>query len=144
MTAPVQLLTIGLDEAQVDPGVLTQFEKLQAAGTIRVLDVLFINHRDDGSVDSVERIDAGRMRFDGSLLTRLLTADAADAEPSPDAAWSIEGVVPRGEIAALVLIEHLWAAPLVEAMAASGGRMFDEFWLTSEDCQVLDAMLADR
>ena len=144
MTAPVQLLTIGLDEAKVDEAVLAEFAALQQAGTVRVLDVLFVRHSGDGEVDSVDRLDADRMQFDGSLLTALLTADDGEAGSADAAVWSLEEAVPAGQVAALVLVEHLWAAPLAAAMNASGGRLFDEFWLTGDDRALLDVLLADR
>ncbi|MFL6179712.1 MAG: hypothetical protein ACJ74E_07680 [Actinomycetes bacterium] len=144
MTAPVQLLTIGVDQAEASDAVVAQFDRLQDGGMVRVLDVLFVHHTAEGDVDSVERIDAGRMKFDGSLLTALLSDDTQTAPASDGAAWSIHDVLPRGQIAALVLVEHLWAQPLVSSIAAAGGRMFDEFWLSSDDSQALDALIAAR
>ena len=43
-------------------------------------------------------------------------------------------------MAALVLLEHLWAEPLVTSMLASGGRYVDEFWLSPEDRDQIDAL----
>lgn len=144
MTAPVQLLTIGVDEAQVPEAVVGEFARLQDAGIIRMLDVLFVHHTDDGDVDSVDRMDAERMVFDGSLLTALLTANTSNQSASGGGVWSIDDVIPRGQIAALVLVEHLWAESLVTSMLGSGGQMLDEFWLSSEDRGVLDALIAAR
>ena len=144
MTAPVQLLTVGVTEAQVPESVVSEFVRLQDAGIVRMLDVLFVHHRYDGDVDSIERVDAERMQFDGSVLTALLTASSGDPTPSEDAAWSIQDAIPRGQIAALVLVEHLWAGPLVQSMLASGGQMFDELWLSSADREVLDALISAR
>ena len=144
MTAPIQLLTIGVDEAQVPEAVVGEFARLQAAGLVRMLDVLFVHHTVDGDVDSIDRVDAERMQFNGSLLTALLTADAGEPAASSDTAWSIQDIIPRGQMAALVLVEHLWAEALVTTMLASGGQMFDEFWLSSEDREVLDALIAAR
>jgi hypothetical protein len=36
-------------------------------------------------------------------------------------------------VAAVALIEHLWAGPLVEAIRAAGGRTLTEGWLSPED-----------
>jgi hypothetical protein len=141
---PIQLLTLGLDEARVDEAVLAEFARLQDAGTVRVLDVLFLRHLEDGSVDTVERLDADRIAYDGALLTGLLTADTADDAAATEVAWAVEDVVPRGQVAALVLVEHLWAAPLARAMAASGGRLDDEFWLTEADRGLIESLLSTR
>jgi hypothetical protein len=139
VTAPVQLLTIGVEEPQMPQAVVDQFARLEDLGLIRVLDVLFIHHSGEGDVDSIQRADSDRMQFDGSLLVALLNAD--DDEPGlAPAAWSVHDVVPRGKVAALVLVEHLWAEPLVTSMLASGGQLFDEFWLSAADRTLLERL----
>lgn len=145
MSAPVQLVTIGVDNARVPESVIGEFQRLQDSGTVRVLDVLFVQHTGAGDLDTVERLDAAEMHFDGSLLTELLIApDAVDASPGESPVWSLQGAVPVGEVAALVLVEHLWAGPLVSAMLASGAHMLDELWLSEADRGVLATLLAGR
>ena len=144
MKAPVQLITIGVDRAEVSEEVLAEFARLQDSNMVRVLDVVFVQHTAEGDVDSIERLDAARMQFDGSLLEKLLTMPD-DQPASQDApVWSINDAIPRGQMAALVLVEHTWAEPLVSAMLASGARMFDELWLSMEDRQVLSSLLDER
>ena len=144
MTAPVQLLTIGVEEPEVSDAVVAEFARLQDGGMVRVLDVMFVHHTADGDVDSIERTDSGRHEFDGSLLTGLLTGQSEGSPASDDMAWSIHDVLPRGQIAAQMCSTRTRAEPLVSSMMASGGRMFDEFWLSSEDRQVLDALMRAR
>ena len=139
VTGPVQLLTLEVDEPRASEAVLRELEVLEEAGTIRVLDVLYVQI-DDGTVDSLDS-PAGS-RHDGSVLTTLLSATEDDATPD-GAVWRLEDVVATGQLAALVLVEHLWAEPLVTAMRSSGGRLLDEFWLTSEDREALNSLLAD-
>jgi hypothetical protein len=144
VTAPIQLLTIGVDEARVPDAVLEEFVRLHDTGLIRVLDVLFVRHGVEGEVDSIDRLDAARMQFDGSLLLALLTWDGAESSAPDEAVWSLVDAVPRGQLAALILVEHLWAAPLVAAMLAGGGQLFDELWLGSDDREALRALIAAR
>ena len=144
MKAPVQLLTIGVNEAKVPDAVFAEFMRLEQLGLVRVLDVLFVHHAADGDVDSLDRVDAERMQFDGSLLTALLTTEDATPASSEAPAWSIHDVIPQGQMAALVLLEHLWAEPLVTTMLASGGSYLDEFWLSAEDRDQIDAIRAAR
>ena len=139
VTGPVQLLTLEVYEPRASEAVLRELEVLEEAGTIRVLDVLYVQI-DDGTVDSLDS-PAGS-RHDGSVLTTLLSATEDDATPD-GAVWRLEDVVATGQLAALVLVEHLWAEPLVTAMRSSGGRLLDEFWLTSEDREALNSLLAD-
>ena len=143
VTGPVQLLTLEVDEPRASEAVLRELEVLEEAGTIRVLDVLYVQI-DDGTVDSLDSLDSpAGSRHDGSVLTTLLSATEDDATPD-GAVWRLEDVVATGQLAALVLVEHLWAEPLVTAMRSSGGRLLDEFWLTSEDREALNSLLADR
>lgn len=139
-TGPVQLLTLEVDEPRASEAVLRELEVLQDAGTIRVLDVLYVRAA-DGTVDSLDG-PAGAVH-DGSVLTSLLSASEDDVTPD-GAVWRLDDVVTSGRLAALVLVEHLWAESLVTAMRSSGGRLLDEFWLTSDDREALNALLADR
>ena len=142
VTGPVQLLTLEVYEPRASEAVLRELEVLEEAGTIRVLDVLYVQI-DDGTVDSLDSLDSpAGSRHDGSVLTTLLSATEDDATPD-GAVWRLEDVVATGQLAALVLVEHLWAEPLVTAMRSSGGRLLDEFWLTSEDREALNSLLAD-
>ena len=144
MSAPVQLITIGVDRPEVPDSVLAEFTRLSDSGLVKVLDVIFVQHNEDGYVDSVDRLDADRMQFDGSLISELLTTPDAEGGSDDAPVWSVHDAVPQGQMAALVLVEHTWAGPLVSAMLDSGGRMFDELWLSAEDRQLLASLLAAR
>lgn len=138
----MQLLTIGVNEAKVPDEVFAEFMRLDQLGIVRVLDVLFVHHTANGDVDSLERLDAGRMKFDGEMLTALLTADETPPLSGADPVWSIHDAIPRGQVAALVLVEHVWAEPLTTATVASGGELLDEFWLGPDDRAQIDALRA--
>ena len=47
--------------------------------------------------------------------------------------WSLADAVEPGGVAAVALLEHLWATSLVEAVQAAGGRTLAEGWLSPED-----------
>ena len=53
-----------------------------------------------------------------------MSGDAVDGE-----SWSLADAVPPGGVAAVALIEHLWAEPLVAAIGRAGGRPLGEAWL---------------
>ena len=50
--------------------------------------------------------------------------------------------IPVGTVAAVALIEHLWATPLREAIDRAGGRALDETWLDREDVERLERLIA--
>ena len=56
--------------------------------------------------------------------------------------WSLADVVPVGTTAAVALIEHLWAAPLLGAIRRAGGSPLEEAWLAADDLAALEDLLA--
>ncbi len=66
--------------------------------------------------------------------------DDPDALDRP--VWSLANSVPVGTTAPVALIEHLWAAPLREAIRRTGGVPLDEIWLAEADLQRLAASSA--
>ncbi len=68
--------------------------------------------------------------------------DAAPADDPVGSTWSLADAIPVGSTAAVALIEHLWAAPLTEAIRRAGGTPVEETWLAPGDVEVLEALLA--
>jgi uncharacterized membrane protein len=130
--APVQLLVLAFEGAEFTGAIRSELERLRDAQTIQVLDAVVVAKDADGSVRTLE---AGSE--DGHLLLRLLdggggdaaTLDADNAAQLADAAGSI----PPGSAAALLLIEHVWAAGLRDAVNAAGGRTVAETWVDEGD-----------
>jgi hypothetical protein len=57
-----------------------------------------------------------------------MAAEAGARGFSDEDAWDVLEEIPNGSAAALVLLEHTWAIPLRDAMAAAGGfRISDGF-----------------
>ncbi|HEX6917699.1 MAG TPA: hypothetical protein VF140_06435, partial [Phycicoccus sp.] len=148
MTAPVQVLVIGLNRLQFDGSVRAELDRLRDAGTVRVVDVLLVNRSEDGSFSTLPpppglpaetgSVVAGLL---GSSEVALAGADGTGApEDGPDAGWSLDGAVPPGTTAAVALVEHLWAEPLRDAIRTAGGTPLGETWLAEEDLDRLSAL----
>ena len=45
--------------------------------------------------------------------------------------------MPPGGVAAVALIQHTWAQPLVLAIKRAGGQLLDETWLAPPDLELL-------
>ena len=84
----------------------------------------------------------------GTLVARILGGSDAGltsaAEQVDGLTWSLADAIPVGATAAVALIEHLWAAPLREAVHRAGGTALDETWLAPDDVQRVDQLIAER
>lgn len=133
MTGPVQVLVVGFDEPSFSGQVMAELGRLREAGLVNVVDVLLVKRGSDGSFETLPPLpgmdpDLGRIAADV-----LGGGDDSDAGPVPTDSWSLADAVEPGGVAAVALIEHLWAGPLVEAIRGAGGRTLAEGWLSAED-----------
>ena len=130
MTGPVQVLVVGFEEPSFSGEVIAELTRLREVGVVRLVDVLLVIRDEDGTFDTL----APPPGFDpglGEIATGIL---GGGDEPAAEAAsWSLADVVEPGSMAAVALIEHLWAGPLVEKINAAGGRPLGELWLSPED-----------
>lgn len=138
---PVQVLVVGYDEPRFSGEALAEVRRLEDAGTVRLIDVLVVAQDASGALEVLEVEGLP----DGSVARAVLGA-SEDDEPSRGVAatWSLGDAVPAGGVAVVVLLEHLWARGLVDAISRAGGRPLDELWLGAEDRAVLEAALAAR
>ena len=137
---PVQVLVVGFDEPNFTGDVLAEFERLTEAGIVRLIDVLVVERREDGSLHTVDAADSAS----GVLATDLLTGNGTGDGVGDDAAWSLADAVPPGSAAAVALIEHIWAAPLAAAIVNAGGIAREETWLAPDDVAQLENLIAQR
>ncbi len=130
MTAPVQMLVVGFDEPSFSGEVLAELTRLREAGVVRLVDVLLVRRDEDGSFDTLPPPEGAEPGL-GEIAARVLGADEGDT--GADGSWSLADAVPPGGLAAVALLEHLWAEPLVGAISAAGGQPLAELWLSEED-----------
>jgi Family of unknown function (DUF6325) len=157
---PVQVLVVGFDRPTFSGEVLAEFTRLREAGIVRLVDLLLVSRSEDGAL---ERLAApSQVGADLGELAALLLGEPpseASGEPAvagPDqvrptanatvngGAWSLADAVPPGSVAAVALIEHIWAAPLTAAIRRAGGRPLEETWLAPNDLEALEALIAQR
>jgi hypothetical protein len=148
---PVQVLVIGVDHASFTGELLAELSRLRAAGIVRLVDVLLVTRNDDGTFETLDA-PAGLGARSGALATALLgssngaPSDVGDerADQSSLSTWSLAESVPSGATAAVALLEHLWAAPLREAVQRVGGRPLEETWLAPDDLLVLEQLMSEQ
>jgi hypothetical protein len=149
VTGPVQVLVVGFDQPKFTGEVLAEFVRLREAGIVRLVDLLLISRTKEGTIETLEAPEALAADL-GGLAAELLSQpegaedEAAVAELDPAATWSLADAIPVGGTAAVALIEHLWAAPLSEAIQRAGGTLLEETWLAREDRELLEALSAQH
>lgn len=147
---PVQVLVVGFDDPKFSGEVLTEFARLREAGIVRLLDLLLVERAADGSFDT---LDAPAELGSNSGVLAAAVLGQPDAVPAPQAAgaddesadvssWSLADAVPTGSVAAVALIEHTWATPLLSAIRRAGGTPLEEAWLGAADVSVIEARTA--
>jgi hypothetical protein len=145
---PVQVLIVGFEQPRFSGEVLAEFARLRDAGIVRLLDLLLVERAEDGSFNTLA-LPAELGTESGALAAALLgdtVGSATAASPAADDAaashWSLSDAVPPGSVAAVALIEHLWAAPLLSAVKGAGGTPLDETWLAGDDIALLEQLIA--
>lgn len=128
MTAPVQVLVVGFDEPSFSGEVLAEMERLREQGVVRLLDVLLVERAEDGTFETLDPPPGSDPDL-GRLAAEVLGGGSDEIDGD---AWSLADAVPPGGLAAVALIQHLWAEPLVGAIQRAGGRPLGELWLPPE------------
>jgi uncharacterized membrane protein len=145
VTGPVQVLVVGFDEPSFSGEALAELGRLREAGIVRLVDVLLVTRTEDGldTLPLPPHADPGWGRVAAALLGATEDQDdGADGQDDGDR-WSLADVVPEGGSAAVALIEHTWAEPLVAAIRRAGGAPLDETWLAADDVARLERIVGD-
>ena len=74
---------------------------------------------DDDAIEAGAELGAEAMA-DGHLI------------PEEDA-WYVADAIPNGSAAAIILLEHLWAIPLRDAIVDAGGIALADEWIHASD-----------
>jgi uncharacterized membrane protein len=141
---PVQLVAVAFGpDANFEGRVLEELELLEQAGTIRLLDLLFVA-RDAEDGDLVALGYQGESL--GGIVGALLGFDFEGVEPGDGAVASdteafglgeaevlaLAGALAPGQAAAFMLFEHVWTRALKAAIREAGGVPLGEGFLTPE------------
>jgi len=148
---PMQLLVIDFDRAALPLDVVNQLRRLREDGVVRLVDAVFVSKDEHGDLNDIRASDlsADEAVLLGTLAGALFGYGAAGEEGAELgaalgglAAWEgefglvaedineIADLIPRGSAAAFLLLEHLWAIGLKEALQNANGRVIAHGWLT--------------
>ncbi|MGW8379740.1 DUF1269 domain-containing protein [Streptomyces sp. ODS28] len=141
---PVQMLTLGFGAGAGFDGIRSELELLEQSGQIRVLDLLFVEREEDGELVALGYQAEGMGETVAALLGMAPGALRTAERDVPSlrqgrafglSAWHLGEIadeLPPGTSAAFVLLEHVWARRLKEAVRGEGGVPLAEGFLTPE------------
>jgi len=154
MTAPLQLigLTFRLG-AGAESRLLAEVDRIEGRGVLRVLDIVLVVKGRDGAVEGME---VGDDEDFGSLLgtispfgtgngSRPAAGAGTASGPAGPGAAAVQAVADSLEpdsAVAFLLVEHLWAGPLVDAVSAAGGALVSDDFLTGDISLAIGAEVA--
>ena len=140
MPAPLQIiaLTFRLD-ADAESRLLAEVDRIKGRGVLRVLDMVFLAKDQDGSVEGLE---VGDNEDFGSLLASVAPLGGADGPAGVAAVQDVADSLEPGSAVAFLLVEHLWAGPLVDAATAAGGALVSDDFLTGDISLAVGAEIA--
>ena len=146
---PIQLIVVGFESNQRFRGnIMRELNKTRVKGVIRLLDLLFVLKDQQGNISAFQETGLSREEEAeyGALINQMMGLTTADEQAGTASAIlglaeheygltaeDVEHVAERiepGTSAALLLIEHVWAADLKTAIGQAGGRMVAQGFLT--------------
>jgi uncharacterized membrane protein len=163
---PVQLLVLGFNNAEFHGEISRELEKLRESGTVRVIDALAVHKDAEGEIEvqhlsNLTREEAIEL---GSKVAALVGLGIAGEEGMHAAAeigveqaaahglevfddeleWDVVGEIPDDSAAALILLEHLWAVPLRDAIARAGGYRLADGMISPYDLLAIGLASAEE
>lgn len=126
MIGAVQILAIGYKQAELPSRIVRQINLLRSSEAVSLLDVYAVKKAKDRTLTEVpiEEIDG----WDGELIRSLLRSAGArrvfDSYVTDSSGFLVQGTsipdlrisLPEGTTVVILLIEHIWARTLEEAM----------------------------
>ena len=151
---PVQMLVLGFAEPNFTGKIAAELDRLREHEFVKIVDALVVNKDDDGDITALqvsdlsqdEAIEMGAIA--GALIgfgygsdeeaveagAELGAEAMADGHLIPEEdAWYVADAIPNGTAAAIILLEHLWAIPLRDAIVDAGGIALADEWIHAKD-----------
>ena len=120
---PVEVLVFSFPGSKFNGEILAELEKLTSAGTITVIDGVFVTRDTAGDVTFVEFEELGD-NADAARLAGLL--DQLESLISDEDILELADDLAPGDSEAILVFEHTWAKPFRDAIVGSGGILTGE------------------
>jgi DNA-binding NarL/FixJ family response regulator len=154
MTAPLQLIALAFRlDADAKSRLLAEVDRIEGRGVLRVLDMVVVAKGQDGAVEGLAVGDdedfgsllAGVAPFGAVNGDRPAAGNGAASERAGSAESAVRALaesVEPGNGVAFLLVEHLWAGPLVDAVSAAGGALISDDFLAGDISRAVGAEVA--
>ena len=152
---PVHMLVLGFAEPNFTGKIAAELDRLREHEFVKIVDALVVSKDDEGNVVALQVSDlsADEATEMGAIAGALIgfgyggdddAAIEAGAELGAEAtadghlipeedAWYVADAIPNGSTAAIILLEHLWAIPLRNAIVDAGGIALADEWIHAKD-----------
>jgi uncharacterized membrane protein len=148
---PLQLVTLGFGQAELPAEFVNQLRRLRDENIVRLVDAVWVSKRENGDLEEIRASDfspdeavllgtlAGALFGYGAVGDAGIELGAeagmfasADGEfiLDRDDIDRIADLIPRSTSAAFILLEHLWAIGLKEAVINENGAVIAHGWIT--------------
>lgn len=133
---PLEYVVIQFEGAYLTGEILPELQKIHNRGAVRIIDVVLMQKDANGKLTVRELSDLSEeeLRPFGQItkgMLRLL---------SPEDIEDVSGEVPNNSSAGILLLEHVWAIDLREAIARSHGTLLDSGLIPQAQ---VEAVIAD-
>jgi uncharacterized membrane protein len=150
---PIQMTSLAFPGNRFKGEILPELERLKKAGIVRIVDLLLVRKDELGSVMVTTATDldweeavsfgsyigalAGYAAAGAAGIEKGAMAGAAELADGhlfdQDDVFRVTQALPNNMSAVLVLFEHLWAKPLLDAVDRAGGIELTNDWLRPEE-----------
>jgi uncharacterized membrane protein len=150
---PIQMTSLAFPGNRFKGEILPELEKLKKAGIVRIVDLLLVRKDELGNVmvttatdlDWEEAISfgsyvgalAGYVAHGPAGIEKGAMAGAAELADGhlfdEDDVFRVTQSLPKNMSAVLVLLEHLWAKPLFDAVDRAAGVELSNDWIRPEE-----------
>ena len=151
---PVQMLVLGFAEPNFTGKIAAELDRLREHEFVKIVDALVVNKDENGEIVALQVTDltADESVEMGAIAGALIGFGYGGDEESVEAggelgaeamadghlipeedAWYVADAIPNGSAAAIILLEHLWAIPLRDAIVDAGGIALADEWIHAKD-----------
>jgi hypothetical protein len=149
---PIQMLVVGFEGFHFRGEIWPELERLKQGGVVRIVDLLLVRKDEEGAVSSLKASDLGWE--EAAAFGEAVGALAGFAAGGPEAvgqgaiagmaelmdghlfddedAFRLEQAMQPGTTVGVVLLEHLWALPLLNAVTRAQGVELLNEWVRPE------------